>query len=125
MILGLGVDVVELDRIARSWERFGLRFAEKILVPEEVARIPERNPVPYLAARFAAKEAAAKALGTGISRGVTFHTIATGRAESGAPTLSLAGAALDRARELGAGRFHLTLTHGRDVAVAVVVLEKE
>ncbi len=123
MILGLGVDVVELDRIESAWKRFGRKFAEKILAPEEMGALPALRPVAFLAARFAAKEAAAKALGTGLAQGVTLHTLVTGRTGAGAPTLELRGVALALAREKGVRRVHLTLTHGRDVAVAVVVLE--
>lgn len=124
MILGLGVDVVELDRIQASWDRFGRKFAEKILAPDELQDLPGHNPVPFLAVRFAAKEAAAKALGTGFSRGVTLRNLVTHNGAAGEPLLELRGTAGVVAIAKGVKRAHVSLTHGRDVAVAVVVLEK-
>lgn len=125
MILGLGLDITELDRIHRSLERFGDRFIARVLTSAEAAAIPEQNPVPYIAARFAAKEAAAKALGTGFAEGVTVKSIEVVRMPSGAPELRLHGAAKARAEALGVTRAHLSLTHGRDVAAATVILESE
>jgi holo-[acyl-carrier protein] synthase len=123
VILGLGLDVAELDRIRRSLDRFGRRFIERVLTPEEAAGVPEHGAEAYIAARFAAKEACAKALGTGFADGVTMHTIEVRRQPSGAPALHLSGRADELARARGAVRAHLSLTHGRDVAAAVVVLE--
>lgn len=126
MIIGLGIDVTELDRIARSWQRFGERFANKILTSDELNVLPRRSEnaaVNYLAARFAAKEAAVKALGTGFSNGVTFKNIEIRNHASGKPFLNLHGAALQLSLELGVERTHVSLTHGRDVAAAVVVFE--
>ncbi|GFK95173.1 Holo-[acyl-carrier-protein] synthase [Fundidesulfovibrio magnetotacticus] len=122
MIVGLGIDVAELDRIRDSLERHGERFLHKILSEAEIAQRP-RNAVPWLAARFAAKEAAAKALGTGISGGVTFKDIEILSEPSGRPVLRLSGAALERAKALGVTHSHVSLTHGRDTAAAVVALE--
>lgn len=123
MIVGLGLDVTELSRIEQSWERFGERFAEKILHPEELAKLP-KNAAPYLAARFAAKEATVKALGTGFAEGIGFHDIQVNSLPSGKPELLLHGAAKEKAKELGVQGMHISLTHGRDTAAAVVVLEK-
>ena len=127
MICGLGIDVTEVDRMARLLQRFGLRFAQKILTPEEVRLLPVSLGAPTapatLAARFAAKEAAAKALGTGFSEGITLQNMEIHRLPSGQPCLHLRGAAAQRMAALGATRAHLSLTHGRDVAAAVVVLE--
>ena len=123
MIIGTGLDLTELERIRSALARHGERFAERILTEAELALFPAGNPVPFLAARFAAKEAAFKALGTGMSGGVTFHTVEVLRLDSGAPQLRLLGAARDRAEALGARRAHVSLTHGRDVAAAVVILE--
>ena len=124
MIIGLGIDITELDRIERSLKKFGERFAQKILTSKEMELMPEKNPVPYVAARFAAKEAAVKALGTGFSTGITFHTIEITRMDSGAPLLSFLGKALERSQGMGVQGIHLSITHGRDTAAAVVVLEK-
>lgn len=122
MIIGLGLDVVELPRIKRALERHGHAFAERILHPDELAVLPA-DPVPYLAARFAAKEAAVKALGTGFSQGIGYKDVYVRKLEGGRPELALAGAALERFRAMGAARAHLSLTHGREIASAVVILE--
>jgi holo-[acyl-carrier protein] synthase len=122
MIVGLGIDVVELDRIALSLARYGERFLKRVLTEYERSRLP-RNPTPFVAARFAAKEAASKALGTGFRRGVCFQSIEVRDLPSGKPELRLHGAALDVLAELGGNACLLSLTHGRDVAAAVVVIE--
>lgn len=122
MVVGLGIDVVELDRIALSLARYGERFLKRVLTAYELSRLP-RNPTPFVAARFAAKEAASKALGTGFRRGVNFCTIEVFDLPTGKPELRLYGAALDVCAELGGNAFHISLTHGRDVAAAVVVIE--
>ena len=122
MSLGIGLDVVELDRIARGLERFGDRYLRKILTPTELRELPKR-PVPYLAARFAAKEAASKALGTGFSRGVSVQSFEVLGGERGKPYLTAFGAAHEAAARMGGTTWHVSLTHGRDVASAVVILE--
>ncbi|MFV0349911.1 MAG: holo-[acyl-carrier-protein] synthase [Halodesulfovibrio sp.] len=122
MITGLGLDVCELDRIERSWKRFGEKFAARILHPNELALLPS-SPVAYLASRFAAKEAAVKALGTGFTGGIWFTQIEVAKEASGKPALRLHGNAAERARELGATTLHISLTHGKGVASAVVILE--
>jgi len=122
VILGLGIDVCELDRIERSWSRFGIRFAERILHPNELELIPP-SPAAYLASRFAVKEAAAKALGTGFTQGISFRDIEVARGASGKPELRLHAMAAEVARTLGATRHHVSLTHGRGIASAVVILE--
>ena len=122
MILGLGLDVVELARIAGIFARFGAKFAQKILCEAELERLP-RTPIAYLASRFAAKEAAVKALGTGFSGGITLLSIEVAKNERGAPLLLLHGQARRRFEEMGGRKTHLSLTHARDTAAAVVVLE--
>ncbi|NJB66754.1 holo-[acyl-carrier protein] synthase [Desulfobaculum xiamenense] len=123
MIIGLGLDVVELARIEQAVARHGDHFIDRILTPNERSAMPA-VATPYLAARFAAKEAAAKALGTGIAKGVGFQTIEIRRLPSGQPQLELLGAARELAESLGVNTTHISLTHGRDIASAVVVLEK-
>lgn len=123
MIVGLGLDVVELERVEATLKRFGERFTRRILTPAEQEAMPGGRAVPYLAARFAAKEAASKALGTGIASGVGFHDMEILRLPSGQPELRLSGGAALRLRALGGARAHVSLTHGRDTAAAVVVLE--
>jgi holo-[acyl-carrier protein] synthase len=123
MILGMGLDVAELDRIRESMERFGARFAKRLLTEAETEAMPKGDATAFVAARFAAKEACAKALGTGFAEGVTMHNIEVRSLPSGAPTLLLSGRARELAEAMGANRLHLSLTHGRDVAAAVVILE--
>jgi len=123
MILGMGLDVAELSRIRASIRRFGGRFTARVLTPAEAAELPAGDPTPFVAARFAAKEAAAKALGTGFASGVTLHSIEVSRLPSGAPSLRLTGRARELAEAMGVLRAHVSLTHGRDVAAAVVILE--
>ncbi|GAB6058377.1 holo-[acyl-carrier-protein] synthase [Desulfonatronum parangueonense] len=121
-ILGLGLDVVELERIRRIWDRFGRGFARRILTEQELLHLPNLA-VPYLASRFAAKEAGVKALGTGFSQGITFQQVEIVALPSGQPTLVLHAHAATQAQRLGATRTHVSLTHGRDTAAAVVILE--
>ncbi len=124
MVVGLGVDIIELERIRAVYDRHGERFLDRILTAAEKAYCLRKvDPVPSLAGRFAVKEAGAKALGTGIARGVAWREIEVVRAPSGAPGLAFHGAAHERAAALGVSRGHVTISHGRDAAVAVVVLE--
>ncbi|MHC1789458.1 holo-[acyl-carrier-protein] synthase [Solidesulfovibrio sp.] len=122
MICGLGIDVVELERIKTALVRFGDRFLARILTPAERAALPP-IPLARTAGLFAAKEAAAKALGTGFAQGVTFHTLEILSDAAGRPALTLSGPALSRAATLGATSWHVSITHSRDTAAAVVILE--
>lgn len=122
MIVGLGLDVVELSRITRLLDRFGAAFTRKILSPAECDGLPPQAAA-YVAARFAAKEAAVKALGTGFSQGIGLQHIEVQKLPSGQPLLLLSGPAAARCAALGATRIHLSLTHGRETAAAVVILE--
>lgn len=126
MIIGVGLDVTEISRIERLWNRFGFRFAKRILGAHELQQLENKStPIPFLAARFAAKEATVKAFGTGFSEGITPVDIEVHTLPSGQPTLVLNGNAVKRATLLGATRMHISLTHGRDTAAAVVIIEKE
>lgn len=127
MILGIGTDMIEIGRIERSIEQFGQRFLDRIFTPGEIAYCQQKkkHAGESYAARFAAKEAGAKALGTGISRGITWKEIEVRRKPGGPPTLHLSGRALKRADHLGIARLTLSLTHGRDLAMAVVIAEDE
>ncbi len=139
MICGLGTDIVEISRIKKSLERFGMRFVKKILTEEELAQLmptekasfshaavcPSAHiPAHRLAARFAAKEAAVKALGTGFTNGISLQHIAVLNLPSGQPQLHLYGPALEVLQNLGATQSHISISHGRDSACAVVILEK-
>jgi len=123
VILGIGLDVAEIPRIRESLTRFGERFTARVLTADEAAGMPSDDPAPYVAARFAAKEAAAKALGTGFAQGVTQTSIEVVRLASGAPSLRLHGKALELAANMGVQKIHVSLTHGRDIAAATVILE--
>jgi holo-[acyl-carrier protein] synthase len=125
MLLGLGLDVTELSRITRSWERFGMRFAEKILHPDELARFQNlsASKTAFLASRFAAKEAAVKALGTGFAKGITPADIAVLADSSGKPSLKFFGKAEEKARMIGTKHVQVSLTHGKETVAAVVILE--
>lgn len=123
MIKGIGLDLAEIDRIQGLWDKFGERFARKILTDSEVAQLPEKNPVPRLAALFAAKEAAVKALGTGFSDGIGFHSVEILHMPSGKPEIKFHGRGLEKCKELGVTGAHISLTHTRDTAGATVILE--
>lgn len=122
MILGLGIDVVHVDRI-RHWQAVpGL--AERFFHPEEIAAALERGrgAAHSLAARFAAKEAFGKALGTGLA-GLRLRDIQVVNSHNGRPDMVLHDSALARFREAGASAVHVSLTHESDNAIAVVILE--
>ncbi len=128
MLIGLGLDIVELPRIEESLQKFGDKFLQRILTEAEVEAAPKDagspSRVPYVAARFAAKEAASKALGTGIASGVGFQDMEVSNMPSGAPQLTFRGRAKEICTERGVTSVHISLTHGRDTAAAVVILEK-
>jgi holo-[acyl-carrier protein] synthase len=124
MVLGVGTDLIETKRIEESIDRFGERFLERVFTPGEIAYcLRKKNAAESFAARFAAKEAGAKALGTGISRGVTWKELEVQREASGRPTLHLNGRAAELAGAMGVRRVQLSLTHSRELAMAVVVAE--
>jgi holo-[acyl-carrier protein] synthase len=119
VIVGVGVDVVEIDRFAASLARRP-RLAERCFTPDESAYCASRAyPPQHYAARFAAKEAVGKALGIGMTRWREVEVV-RGR---GAPTIRLHGRYAARADELGVSRIHISLTHGRDSAIAYAVAE--
>ncbi|WP_374287681.1 holo-[acyl-carrier-protein] synthase [Desulfovibrio desulfuricans] len=122
MIIGLGTDITELARIKASYDRFGRRFLQKILTEEEQKNLPE-SPIAYIAGRFAAKEATVKALGTGFRDGLGPLHVEVLRGPAGQPLLQLHGPACRRAEELGMRNAHISISHDRNAAVAVVVLE--
>jgi holo-[acyl-carrier protein] synthase len=125
MVLGVGTDLIETKRIEVSIDRFGERFLERVFTTGEIAYClrKKKNAAESFAARFAAKEAGAKALGTGISRGVTWKELEVRREANGRPTLHLSGRAAELAGAMGVRRMQLSLTHSRELAMAVVVVE--
>jgi holo-[acyl-carrier protein] synthase len=127
MIVGTGIDLVEIPRIQQSVDRFGQRFLDRVFTAAEQAYClrKQRNAAESLAARFAAKEAASKALGTGISHGVSWREIEVVRAPGGRPGLRFHGRAAEIAGRLGVRNAALSLTHTADLAIASVVLEND
>ena len=127
MILGIGTDLMEIARIRASVERFGDRFLHRVYTPWEIAycRRKRHGAAESLAARFAAKEAGAKALGTGISRGVIWTEMEVRNEPGGRPVLHWSGRAAEQARAMGVLRTQLSLTHSRELAMAVVIVEGE
>lgn len=124
MILGIGSDLAEVARIRASRERFGDRFLQRVYAETERAyAMSKANKDERLAARFAAKEAGMKALGTGLYGGITWRDFTVGREPSGKPTLILSGAAALIAAAKGIRKIHLTMTHTAEMAMAVVVVE--
>ena len=121
MKLLLGLDLTEVDRVAGLLDRWGDRFVNRVFLPGEISarRRHPRARAQHVAGRFAAKEAAMKALGTG-TRGVAFREIEVKRDARGKPTLMLHGRALARARRLDVQSMEVSITHGQTTAAAVV-----
>jgi len=123
-IRGIGVDVVKVDRLSQSLERFGARMETRLFTPGELEYCRRhKEPMPHLAARFAAKEALFKAIGTGLSGGVGWKQAEVLQPGGQQPKLLITGVALDRFRELGCTASHLTLAHDGGLAIACVVIE--
>ena len=124
MITGLGVDIVQTARVASVYQRYGRKFARRVLSSDELKGFDETAyPVRFLALRFAAKEATSKALGTGFRQGVTLRLIEVTHNAAGKPSLRLHAAVAELAARQGVNGMHVSLTDERDYAVAVVVLE--
>jgi holo-[acyl-carrier protein] synthase len=124
MIRGIGIDTVQLARIARVHAEYGDKFLARVLTPVEREYVRRwADPVPRIAGRFAAKEACMKALGTGWGGGVGWQSIEIRPGASGAPQAHLSGNAAQRMADLGATRAHVTITHSEDHAMAMIILE--
>jgi len=124
MIVGTGIDIAEVPRIAASIERFGQRFLHRIFTDGEIRYCESKaNRVQRYAARFAAKEAGMKAIGTGWNHGVAWRDIEVSRAPGGRPTLLFHGRAAEFAAKLGTRNVSLSLTHTAEQAMAQVILE--
>ena len=121
-MLTTGVDIIEIPRIKQVLDRYGQRFLNRVFTPDEIAYC--RGRAPNLAGRFAAKEAAMKALGTGV-RGVSWKDIEVIRADSGAPSLRLHGRAEKRAERVQMSEMSRSISHSREYAVAFVVAQRE
>ncbi|HET8712202.1 MAG TPA: holo-ACP synthase [Gemmatimonadales bacterium] len=124
MILGLGLDVVETAELGRTLAKQGERFEQRVFTAAEIAASAGRvDREQALAARFAAKEACLKALGTGVSEGLSLQQVEVSSADGGSPSINLSGAAADRARARGVRAIHVSLSHQPGLAAAVVILE--
>ena len=125
MIIAIGTDIVEIARIAELLERQPQRFVERILCATELEQYASQsNPVAFVAKRFAAKEAIAKALGTGIGHGVSFQDMLISNDEKGAPHVALSGGAADVMQSRGGQRMLISLADERDYAIAYAMLSE-
>ena len=123
-VRGIGIDVCKVERISESLQRFGERMERRLFTPDELAYCRGfKDPIPHLAARFAAKEAASKALGTGIAGGIGWTQIEVVQPGGRQPSLRLSGAALERFHAIGATASHVSISHDGGLGVACVVLE--
>ncbi len=124
MILGIGIDIIEVARIQSSHERFGERFLNRILLPNEIKYcLSYKAPAPFLAVRFAAKEAISKAFGTGIGAQLSWQDMEVGRKASGEPFVILHGQGQKLLEERGARHVLVSLSHTQNHAAAVAILE--
>jgi holo-[acyl-carrier protein] synthase len=125
MIFGIGTDIVRVSRIQKGLDRYGERFASRILAGQELADFQTTlHPARFLARRFAAKEAVVKAYGTGFTRGMTFRDIVVSHDAAGKPLLLLSGRALELQQEMGIGEKFISISDEQEYAVAFVTLMK-
>ena len=123
-VVGLGTDIAEIERVEKALARSGDAFAERILSAVELEQFHSlKQKGRFLAKRFAAKEAASKALGTGIAMGVTFHDFQVSNDEHGKPVLTLHNKAQELAKQQGVNSIHITISDERHYAVATVLFE--
>jgi holo-[acyl-carrier protein] synthase len=124
VIVGIGIDLAEVDRIREAIERHGQRFIDRIYTEKEIAYVERKaNKYERYAARFAAKEAGMKAVGTGWKRGVRWRDFEVTNLPSGRPTLQLHGEAAKFAESLGVRNIALSITHTAAQGMAIVILE--
>ena len=117
--LAIGIDVVEIERIRSVYQRHPRRFIERVYTDDEQTRLTVlRDPAPYLAGRWAVKESVLKVLGTGLTGGIRWRDINVVRLQSGAPSVELSGKARERADAIGLQKILVTITHGRELAIA-------
>ena len=125
MILGIGIDIIEVARIASSYEKFGERFINRLLLADEIAYcLSHKNPAPFLAARFAAKEAISKAFGNGIGAQLGWQDMEICKKESGEPFVVLHGKGKKLFKSRRAKRLLVSLSHTANYAAATAVLER-
>jgi holo-[acyl-carrier protein] synthase len=125
LIVGTGIDICEVSRIGAAIDRFGDRFIQRIYTPAEIKYCQsKKNAVERFAGRFAAKEAATKAIGTGLHFGVTWQDVEVTRLPGGRPTVLFHRAAAEHFARLGAKDAHLSITHSGDLAIAQVIIER-
>ena len=122
-VRGIGIDLVPISRMRQVMERWQERFVERVFTPAEIAYCrARRDPAPHFAARFAAKEAGLKALGTGLRLGISWLELEVTRERGGPPMMILRGRSREIARARGADRMLLALTHDGDYAIAQAML---
>lgn len=125
MIFGIGTDILQQSRVARTWERFGTHFANRVLLDDELDLFSRtKNPVRFLAMRFAAKEAVVKAMGTGFSHGMWVRDVGMMPNDWGQPQIIYSERGQDMRERLGIGGGHLTLSDEAGLVVAVAILMK-
>jgi len=124
MIIGLGIDIADQIRIHDGIKKYGDKFLQRIFTAQEIASCQRyQYPVEHYAGKFAVKEAFMKAIGTGLTQNVTFKDIEVLNRDSGAPYVTIYGAAAEIASGLGVSNVHVSLSHSAEIAAAVVVLE--
>lgn len=124
MILGVGIDIIEVARIAASLEKFGHRFGQRILLPDEIAYcLAHQSPAPFVAARFAAKEAISKAFGTGIGAQLGWQDVEISHKESGEPFVIFHGKGKKLFEARRAKNIFVSISHTQQYAAVVAVLE--
>ena len=125
MILGVGIDIIEVARVQASHKRFGERFLNRLLLPDEITYcLSHKNPAPFIAARFAAKEAISKAFGAGIGAQLGWRDMEIGRKEAGEPFVILHGKGKKLFKSRRAKRLLVSLSHTANYAAATAVLER-
>lgn len=125
MIVGIGTDIVRIGRLKPMYERHGSRLLQRLLHPAEQVELPDFRPEGFLARRFAAKEALAKALGCGVGRGMALHEACVTHDCAGRPGFLLTGAAARTAARLGVTRIHLSISDEHEYAQAFVIAEAD
>lgn len=124
MIVGMGIDIIEVPRVEAAIARFGTRFVQRVFTDAEIRYCESKqNKFERFAGRFAAKEAALKAIGTGWKRGVAWRDVEVSREPSGKPTIAFSGKAAEFAKRLGVRRASLSISHTAEQAIAQVILE--